>query len=90
MPNSRNPDLKYSAKMAQKTKTYVLDVKQEDPATNQGIIAIAKVCSQMVQPTIPNLTLFIEVTIYCPTKYEYQYEDLKYVFFRTVFPTFPP
>ena len=73
MPNSRNPDLNNSAKMAKKTKTYALDVKQEDPATNQGIIAIAKVCSQFVQPTIPNLILFIEVTIYCPTKNEYQY-----------------
>ena len=43
LTNSRSPEVKYSQKMAEKTKTYVLDVKMEDPASNKGIIAIYKV-----------------------------------------------
>ena len=43
LTNSRSPEVKYSKKMAEKTKTYVLDVKMEDPASNKGIIAIYKV-----------------------------------------------
>ena len=39
----RTPQVKYPKKMSEKSKSYFLTLKTEDPASNAGIIALYKV-----------------------------------------------